>query len=224
MLRLEKISKSYPRRGVVLERLDFNAGRGDSIALTGPSGCGKTTLLNIIGGLDKPDEGAVVFNGALITNYNPDELCDYRNKNIGFVFQDNLLLNHLTVKENIMLPLFAGNISESEYLEAERHCNSLMLRIGIKDLSEKYPSQISGGEAQRATLVRALIRQPTLLLADEPTGSLDSKNAETLSELLIELNKEFGVTLILVTHSETLASKMGKIYRIEDGRLNVSDE
>ena len=219
MLKIEKISKSFPRRGIVLNALDFSAERGEAIAITGPSGCGKTTLLNIIGGLDKPDEGAVAFEGSLITNYNSDELCDYRNRNIGFVFQDNLLLNHLTVKENIMLPLFAGNISTSEYLEADKHCSALMSRIGIESLSEKYPFQISGGEAQRTTLVRALIRKPTLLLADEPTGSLDSKNAETLSKLLIELNREFGVTLILVTHSEALASKMEKLYKLEEGKL-----
>jgi ABC-type lipoprotein export system ATPase subunit len=219
MLKIEKISKSFPQRGIVLDALDFNAERGESIAITGPSGCGKTTLLNIIGGLDKPDEGTVTFEGSLVTSYNSDELCDYRNKNIGFVFQDNLLLNHLTVKENIMLPLFTGNISKSEYSEADKHCNTLMSRIGIEDLSEKYPFQISGGEAQRTTLVRALIRKPPLLLADEPTGSLDSKNAETLSKLLIELNREFGVTLVLVTHSEILASKMEKIYKLEDGKL-----
>jgi ABC-type lipoprotein export system ATPase subunit len=219
MLRIEKISKSFPQRGIVLDALDFNAERGESVAITGPSGCGKTTLLNIIGGLDKPDKGVVAFEGALITNYNPDELCNYRNRNIGFVFQDNLLLSHLTVKENIMLPLLAENISKSDYLEADKYCNVLMKRIGIAELSEKYPFQISGGEAQRTTLVRALIRKPTLLLADEPTGSLDAKNAETLSNLLIELNKEFGVTLILVTHSEALASKMEKLYRIEDGKL-----
>jgi ABC-type lipoprotein export system ATPase subunit len=219
MLIIEKISKSFPQRGVVLDNLDFNAESGEAVAITGASGCGKTTLLNIIGGLDKPDNGAVSFNGSLITNYNADELCDYRNKHIGFVFQDNLLLSHLTVKENIMLPLFTANISKSGYVEAEKHCNALMLRIGIEELSEKYPFQISGGEAQRATLVRALIRKPALLLADEPTGSLDAKNAETLCNLLIELNKEFGVTLILATHSETLASKMEKRYTIEDGKL-----
>jgi ABC-type lipoprotein export system ATPase subunit len=219
MLRLENISKSYPQRGVVLDNLNFEANQGNSIAITGPSGSGKTTLMNIIGALDRPDSGDVIFKGGSVLAFNSDELAKYRNSNIGFVFQDHLLLNHLTIRENILLPVFAEKIKEEDYAEKEEYCTSLMEHIGIKELSDKFPFQISGGEAQRATLVRALIGKPSMLLADEPTGSLDSKNADILGRLLIEMNKEYGITLIVATHSGDLASRMGLHLKLEDGTL-----
>ncbi|HUX97601.1 MAG TPA: ABC transporter ATP-binding protein [Bacteroidales bacterium] len=221
MLRLENISKSFIQRGLVLDNLNLEAELGASIAITGPSGSGKTTLMNIIGALDKPDSGNIWFNGTSILKFSSDELSGYRNRNIGFVFQDHLLLNHLTVKENIMLPLFAERISKEDYDEKDKYCASLMDRIGITNLSEKFPFQISGGEAQRATLVRALISKPSLVLADEPTGSLDSKNAENLGRLLIELNIEFKIALIVATHSNDLASRMGLHMKLENGKLNI---
>ena len=156
MLRLENISKSFSQRGLVLDKLCFEAGQGDSIAITGPSGSGKTTLMNIIGALDRPDSGDVYFREASILSLSSDELARYRNKNIGFVFQDHLLLNHLTIKENIMLPLFAERIGDNEYAEKEQYAAEMMERIGISGLADKHPFQISGGESQRATLVRAL--------------------------------------------------------------------
>lgn len=219
MLSLQNISRSFPRRGIVLDKLDLEARHGDSIAITGPSGSGKTTLMNIIGALDRPDSGDVIFNGHSILNLDPDELAGYRNSNIGFVFQDHLLLNHLTIMENILLPFFAEKISGEEFAVKEQYCLSLMEHIGIKDLSEKFPFQISGGEAQRATLVRALAGKPSLLLADEPTGSLDSKNADVLGQLLVEINKDYGVTLIVATHSGNLASRLGLHLKLEDGKL-----
>ena len=219
MLKLEKISKSFVQRGVVLDNLTLEAGEGDSIAITGPSGSGKTTLMNLIGGLDRPDSGDIRFRGNSILTLPSNELASYRNRNIGFVFQDHLLLNHLTIKENIMLPVFAKKISKEEYREKEEYTLLLMERIGITDLMNKYPFQVSGGEAQRATLVRALIGKPSIILADEPTGSLDSKNAELLGRLLKDMNKEFMITLIVVTHSQDLASMMGLHLRLEDGKL-----
>ena len=221
MLRIENISKSFTQRGLVLDNLDLEAKEGASIAITGPSGSGKTTLMNIIGALEKPDSGNILFRGTSILKFSPDELSGYRNRNIGFVFQDHLLLNHLTIKENIMLPLFAEKISEAEYMEKEKYGASLMERIGITSLSDKFPFQISGGEAQRATLVRALIGKPSLLLADEPTGSLDSKNAEILGRMLVELNNEFRITLIVATHSNELASKMAVHMKLENGKLKI---
>jgi len=220
MLRLEKISKSFPRRGIVLDNLDISVSEGDSVAVTGPSGSGKTTLMNIIGTLDKPDTGSVLFNGSSLLQMNQVQSAIYRNRNIGFVFQDHLLLPHLTVIENIMLPVAAFDISGEDFNKKKDYARLLMAKTGISDLENKYPYYISGGEAQRVTLVRALINQPAILLADEPTGSLDSKNADTLGSLLADMNREFGITLITVTHSDSLASKMKLRYKLEDGKLN----
>jgi len=219
MLRLENISKFFPQRGIVLNNLSLEAGEGDSIAITGPSGSGKTTLMNIIGALDRPDSGDVMFRGNSILKLSPDELAGYRNRNIGFVFQDHLLLNHLNIRENILLPLLANQIGDNEFSDKEEYCDKLMERVGITGLKDKYPFQISGGEAQRATIVRALIRKPSLLLADEPTGSLDSKNAENLGRLLVELNREFRIALIVATHSDDMASRMALHLKLDDGKL-----
>ncbi len=220
MLQLINITKSFLQRGVVLDSLVLEVNEGDSIAVTGPSGSGKTTLLNIIGTLEKPDSGDVIFRDSSVLKLTPDESARYRNRNVGFVFQDHLLLNHLTVRENILLPVFAEPIGSSEYIEKEEYASMLMERTGIKDLADKYPFNISGGEAQRVTLVRALINKPSLLLADEPTGSLDSKNAELLGKLLTEVNREYGITLITATHSPALASGMNIHLKLENGKLN----
>jgi ABC-type lipoprotein export system ATPase subunit len=219
MLKLVNISKAYPQRGIVLDNLNLEVKEGDSIAVTGPSGSGKTTLMNIIGSLDHPDSGEVIFRGRSITTLNPDESADYRNRNIGFVFQDHLLLPHLTVNENIMLPLLATTLSSEEYNTREGNALRLMERIGIGGLKDKYPFQISGGEAQRVTLVRALVNNPSLLIADEPTGSLDATNAGILGKLLKELNDEMGITLFVVTHSPDLASGMKIHLKLKDGKL-----
>lgn len=219
MLAINSISKSFHQRGLVLDKLSLHVNEGDSVAITGPSGSGKTTLMNIIGLLDKPDSGDILFNGNSIQSYSAEESASYRNRNIGFVFQDHLLLPHLTVKENILLPILAVRNSQNEYEEKEKHVLALMKSIGIQSLADKYPFQISGGEAQRVTLVRALVNKPSILLADEPTGSLDSKNAEILGNLLLDVNSEFGISLILATHSEGLAEKMKHLLKLEDGKL-----
>ncbi len=219
MLTLKNISKSFHQRGLVLDNLSLEVNEGDSLAITGPSGSGKTTLMNIIGLLDKPDSGEILYKGNSILSYSGEESAFYRNRNIGFVFQDHLLLPHLTVKENILLPVLATKTSQNEYEEKEKHILSLMNSIGIYNLADKYPFQISGGEAQRVSLVRALVNRPSMLLADEPTGSLDSKNADVLGNLLLEVNSEFGVSLILATHSEGLAGKMKNHLKLEDGKL-----
>ena len=219
MLKLQNITKSFTGRGIVLDKLEISIEKGDSIAVTGPSGSGKTTLMNIVSLLDRPDSGDIQFNGKSILSFNPDEAAFYRNKNLGFVFQDHLLFPHLSIKENILLPVFASGISKKEFLEKEAWCQLLLEQTGISDISGKYPFQISGGEAQRATLVRALINKPLILLADEPTGSLDSKNADSLGDLLVEMNTRFGITLFVATHSSSLASKMKLHLRLVNGRL-----
>jgi ABC-type lipoprotein export system ATPase subunit len=221
MLKLENISKSFPQRGIVLDNLVLEAGEGDSIAITGPSGSGKSTLMNIIGALDRPDSGDVKFRGSSILNLSHNDLSGYRNKNIGFVFQDHLLLNHLTIRENILLPLFAEKITDQEYSEKLKYCDLLVEIVNITGLMDKFPFQVSGGEAQRATLVRALIGKPSILLADEPTGSLDARNAENLGSLLVDLNREFKITLIVATHSVDMASRMALHLKLDEGKLKV---
>jgi lipoprotein-releasing system ATP-binding protein len=219
MLRINNVSKSFPQRGIVLNDLNLTVNEGDSVSISGPSGSGKTTLLNIIGLLDRPDSGEVTFRGVSILNYDHKESAVYRNRNIGFVFQDHLLLPYLTVKENILLPLLASKTEDSEYKQKVSESLKLMERTSISDLAEKYPFQISGGEAQRVTLVRALVNKPSLLLADEPTGSLDKKNAGNLGDLLIQMNRDYGITLILATHSQDLADKMEIKLALSEGRL-----
>lgn len=219
ILKLENITKSFEGRGTVLNNLEFEAPEGFSIAVTGPSGSGKTTLMNIIGLLDRPDSGNILFRDKPILTFSDNESALYRNASIGFVFQEHLLFPHLTIKENILVPVFAFPISKKEYLEKEEYCHYLMERTGISDISRKHPYQVSGGEAQRSTLVRALVNKPLLLLADEPTGSLDLKNAEMMGDLLVEMNVELGLTILVATHSSSLASKMKRHLRLENGRL-----
>jgi ABC-type lipoprotein export system ATPase subunit len=193
MLALKNISKSFIQRGLVLDNLALNVSEGDSIAIMGPSGSGKTTFMNIIGLLDKPDTGEIFFRGAPI----------------------------LTVKENILLPLLASKHTKDDLAFKEKHVTKLMQKSGISNLSAKYPFRISGGEAQRVALVRALANNPSILLADEPTGSLDANNADIMGKLLLNMNREFGITLILATHSAKLAEKMSRILLLDEGKLVV---
>jgi ABC-type lipoprotein export system ATPase subunit len=224
MLSIRNISKSYIQRGQVLDNLCLEVNEGDSVAIMGPSGSGKTTLMNIIGLLDKPDSGEIIFRGESIAEFSDDDSAGYRNKNIGFVFQDHLLLPYLTVAENIFLPLLASGHSPEEYSEKEKFIAELMEKTGITNLKDKYPANISGGEAQRVSLVRALVNKPSILLADEPTGSLDSKNAENMGLLLLEMNRTYGITIVLATHSSDLAKKMSKTLHLDDGKLIVSNQ
>jgi lipoprotein-releasing system ATP-binding protein len=221
MLSLQNISKSFLQRGHVLDNLCLEVNESETIAIMGPSGSGKTTLLNIIGLLDKPDNGEIIFKGTSVAEYTDDKSADYRNKNIGFVFQEHLLLPYLTVYDNIYLPLLASNHTRQELSDKKVYLNGLMARTGVHEFRNKYPFSISGGEAQRVALVRALANRPSILLADEPTGSLDSKNAEKMGELVLEMNAEYGTTVILVTHSSDLAKKMSKIFRLEEGKLVI---
>ena len=220
ILSLKDISKSFMQRGTVLDNLSLDVKEGDSIAIMGPSGSGKTTLMNIAGLLDRPDSGMIFFRGRNVMEYNEDESAAYRNLNVGFVFQEHLLMHHLTIRENILLPLLASVRSREDLMQMEERAVLLMKKTGIADLSEKYPSAVSGGEAQRAALVRALVNKPSVLLADEPTGSLDTDNADILGELLSGLNRESGIALILATHSEKLAMKMSRVLQLTGGKLH----
>jgi ABC-type lipoprotein export system ATPase subunit len=221
MLSIIEISKSFPQRGIVLDKLSLEVKEAETIAIMGPSGSGKTTLMNIIGLLDRPDSGEIRYRDESIAGFSEKKSAEYRNRNIGFVFQDHMLMPYLTVMENICLPLLASEKSADDRSSKEQHAESVMKKTGIFDLKDKYPYQISGGEAQRTAVVRALINMPSIILADEPTGSLDSKNAEILGELLLQVNKDFGITIILATHSTGLATKMSKKIRFEAGKLII---
>ncbi len=219
LLSIKKISKSFEQRGTVLDDLSLEVEKGETIAIMGPSGSGKTTLMNIVGLLDRPDKGDIFFKGVSIAHFSETESAVYRNQNIGFVFQDHLLLPYMNIHQNIFLPLLASKHSRTQLSDRRLYINELMVRTGIYDLKNKYPSQISGGEAQRVALVRALVNNPSILLADEPTGSLDARNAESMGELLLEMNREYTMTLILATHSEAMAEKMSRKLLLIDGKL-----
>jgi ABC-type lipoprotein export system ATPase subunit len=219
MLSIKSISKSFNQRGLVLDNLNLEVKEGETISVMGPSGSGKTTLLNIIGLLDKPDSGEVIFKGTSIAAFSEEESAGYRNRNLGFVFQEHLLLPYLTIYENISLPLMASAHTRAELDGKYQFIEELMQSTGICDLKAKYPFHISGGEAQRVALVRALVNKPSILLADEPTGSLDSKNAENLGKLLLDVNRRYGITIFLATHSADLANKMSTKLHLEEGKL-----
>lgn len=222
LINLKNISKGYGVRGShnyrpVLEHLNFEINKGEKLAITGPSGCGKTTLLNLIGTLDMPDDGAILFNGTSISGYNHKQLAQFRNKYLGFVFQLHHLLPQLTLRENVLLPFMAsGNGISAQQFE---WADYLIKKVGIWEQRNQKPSELSGGEAQRTAVVRALVNKPQLLLADEPTGALDQENARALSQLMINLSNEEEVTLIMVTHSQELADQMDHNYTLLNGSL-----
>jgi lipoprotein-releasing system ATP-binding protein len=219
MLKLDKISKSFLHRGVVLDNLDLEINPGESVSIMGPSGSGKTTLLNIIALLDKPDSGNILFKDEPVSDYTPDQSSIYRNKNLGFVFQDHHMLPYLTIFDNIMLPVLAERHLGYELTVIERYVTGLMEKTGIMSISSKYPFQVSGGEAQRASVIRAMVNKPSFILADEPTGSLDSANSEILAGMLLDMNRNTGTALIIATHSHSLAAKMGRQLQLKDGKL-----
>ncbi|RME95745.1 MAG: ABC transporter ATP-binding protein [Verrucomicrobia bacterium] len=227
MLRLAGVTKRYPgpagaENPPVLRGLNLEVAAGESVAIVGPSGCGKTTLLNCIGTLDRPDEGQILLDGRDLTALKPAELAEIRNREIGFVFQLHHLLPQLTVWENVLLPTLACR-NEVVRDGAEERARRLLKRVGLDHRLDYRPGRLSGGERQRAAVVRALINEPRLLLADEPTGALDRASAGELTRLLVELNREMGVTLIVVTHSLELARQMGRVLALRDGVLEPAD-
>ena len=191
---------------------------GTFTVLMGPSGSGKSTLLNILGTLDSPSAGKLMINGKLVENIQENKVAEIRNTFLGFVFQMHYLLPQLTLLENVLMPLLARK-DKMAYAAARQRALQLIDRVGLSQHRDKFPAQLSGGECQRTAVVRALINRPRLLLADEPTGSLDAENASQLADLLIDLNKEQGVAMVIVTHSIDLAARMDKVYRLHEGRL-----
>jgi ABC-type lipoprotein export system ATPase subunit len=222
MLELKHVTKQYEspdrnERVTVLKTIDLKIEEGESVAITGPSGCGKSTLLNLIGALDIPTEGQVLFGGRDFAQLADAELAKIRNGSIGFVFQLHHLLPQCTVLENVLVPTLAVKDADAQALQSRARL--LLERVGLEDFLNYRPAQLSGGQRQRVAVARALINQPRLLLADEPTGSLDQETAERIGGLLLEIQKSESVTLVVVTHSVSLAGQVGRTYRLDRGRL-----
>lgn len=217
MIKLKNISKSYGSQKI-LDNISLDVKKGEFISIIGPSGAGKTTLLNIIGTIEDfsaSDKTELTLNDIDIHNLNDNEISEFRNKNIGFIFQFHQLLPELNLEENIFLPSLIGKYSKSEYLKKVKDLANL---LGIEKLLKKYPDSISGGERQRVAVARSLINGPKILLADEPTGNLDSKNEQIIMDLFKKLNKELGLTIILVTHNNDFAKISNKCYTLKDGK------
>ncbi len=225
---LQHISRFYEQpgsalRNTVLCDISLQINAQDRIAIVGPSGSGKSTLLNILGTLDMPSSGKVFLDGFETDKMDETRMAEVRNTFIGFVFQMHHLLPQLTLLENVLLPLLPRK-DKTLLKQANKLALHLIDRVGLTGHINQYPTQLSVGECQRTAVVRALISQPRLLLADEPTGSLDSANAGQLANLLAELNSEQNVALVIVTHSMELASKMDKIYHLHEGKLVLSQK
>jgi lipoprotein-releasing system ATP-binding protein len=223
LIRLENISKAYylgekDRERVVLNHINLEVSKGDSIAISGPSGSGKSTLLNIMGCMDKADSGQLWYRDEDISQIKLDQLARIRNHNIGFVFQQHHLMPQLTLLENVTLPLLE---EEDKKLKREGRDRAVELLewVGLDRQKEQFPWQLSGGECQRGAVVRAMIREPELILADEPTGSLDEDNARIMVDLLLRIKEEKGIALVMVTHALDLAQKMETQYRLSHGSL-----
>lgn len=219
LIKLENITKSYGDSNKivpVLGGIDFTVNKGETVAVLGASGVGKSTLLNIMGALDRPTSGSISFNGEDILKKTEEELSTFRNNNIGFVFQSHHLLSDFTALENVMLPSLIGGLGPDE---ARGLAKDLLSKVGLSERLDHKPGELSGGEQQRAAITRALARSPELILADEPTGNLDSHTGEIVFELLLELNKEKNITLVVVTHNEGLASRLDRRVKMVDGKL-----
>lgn len=211
-----KTYKSGPETLTILDGLNFSSPPGVASIILGESGTGKSTLLNLIGGLDKPDDGSILVNRGDIAALSEDELAAFRNRTVGFVFQFHYLLSDFDAIENVMLPAYMTGTPRKE---AESRAEALLVKVHMADRLRHYPHQLSGGERQRVAVARALINQPDIILADEPTGNLDERNSSAVEELIFSLCEDFGKTLVLVTHDTNLAQRGISCYTLHDGVL-----
>ncbi len=225
LVALEQVTKTYGTPGAadartVLEGADLSIAAGAMEAIVGPSGCGKSTALNLLGALDVPSAGRVLFQGQDLAGLDPAALAAFRSRHVGFIFQDHHLLPQCTVRENVLLPTLAGG-GRADAAAIER-ADTLLGRVGLGDRATDWPHHLSGGERQRVAVVRALINRPELVLADEPTGALDERTADELATLLIDLNRAEGTTLVVVTHQKELAARMERVHTVHDGRFQAA--
>lgn len=219
MLEVKSLKKTYVSKGgeyIALRDIDLKVNEGEFVAVMGPSGSGKTTLLNCISGFIHAESGQILLDGVNILNINEDRLADVRQNKLGFVFQDYMLINGLTVIENIFLPQI---IASKDMKEMMKRTEELMESFGIETIKNKYPSEISGGEKQRVAIARALANKPLVLLADEPTGNLDSKSSSAVIETFIDANKNLGATIFMVTHDAFAASHSDRVVALKDGQI-----
>ena len=217
MITIKNIKKSFGSLEV-LKGIDLSIEKGEIVSIVGPSGAGKTTLLQIIGTLDRPDSGSVYVDNVDVTKLSQKKLSDFRNRHIGFVFQFHQLLPEFTAIENIMIPAYIAGINTKE---ARRRAEELLQFMGLADRAKHKPNELSGGEKQRVAVARALINNPDVILADEPSGSLDSKNKEELHQLFFDLRDKYGQTFVIVTHDEGLASITDRTIHMRDGLLET---
>ena len=215
MIQLQGITKSFGSLQV-LRGIDLNIDKGEIVSIVGPSGAGKTTLLQIMGTLDAPDSGTVTIDGTLVSRMKEKELSAFRNKHIGFVFQFHQLLPEFTALENVMIPAFIAGVGQKE---ATTSALELLEFMGLTDRAEHKPNELSGGEKQRVAVARALINHPAVILADEPSGSLDTHNKEELHQLFFDLRNRFGQTFVIVTHDEGLARSTDRTVHMVDGEI-----
>jgi lipoprotein-releasing system ATP-binding protein len=215
MVRCRDITKSFGKLQV-LKGIDLTVQRGEIVAIVGPSGAGKTTLLQILGTLDKPDSGEVIYDNFDINKLKDKDIASFRNRNIGFVFQFHQLLPEFTALENVMIPALIGNAKQSE---AAKRAKEILAFLGLQERMEHKPAELSGGEKQRVAVARALVNRPSVIFADEPSGSLDSQNKDELHQLFFDLRKEFKQTFVIVTHDESLAKLTDRIIPMKDGRI-----
>ena len=219
ILDIKNVEKYYGNKGNVVKAIDdmsFQVFRGEFVGVMGPSGSGKTTLLNIISTIDEVSAGHIYIDGEDLTEINQKDIAKFRRENLGFIFQDFNLLDTLTIHENIALAL---TINRQKKNDIDSKVNAIATELGIEDILQKYPYEVSGGQKQRCACARALITNPKLILADEPTGSLDSRSAQMLIEMISHLNKELGATILMVTHDSFTASYCDRILFIKDGKI-----
>lgn len=220
MIDIKGIKKSFGSLEV-LKGIDLHIDKGEVVSIVGPSGAGKTTLLQIIGTLDRPDTGTITIDGIDVSKLSSKKLSDFRNQHIGFVFQFHQLLPEFTAIENIMIPAYIAGVS---HREARQRAEELLEFMGLSDRASHKPNELSGGEKQRVAVARALMNHPAVILADEPSGSLDSKNKEELHQLFFDLRDKFGQTFVIVTHDEQLASITDRTIHMRDGQLENLEE